>query len=95
MRRVRRLTASLAATGLLAFGVAAPTASAQQVGLVNVKIGNVTILRDVDVALAANVVANVCNVDLTAAVLAQEIEDNDVFNCEQRGSGRPVAVTEA
>jgi hypothetical protein len=95
LTRTKRLVASLFASALLFAGIAAPSATAQQVGLVNVEIGDVTILRNVDVALAANVVANVCNIDLTAAVLAQEIEDNDVFECNQRGSGRSVAVTEA
>src|SRR5215218_10222097 len=40
-------------------GIAAPLASGQQVGLVDVAIGNVTILRDVHVGLAANVIAQV------------------------------------
>ena len=50
-----------AASTLTVSGAAAPAALAQQQdGLVNVNIGNVNILRNVDLALAANVVANVC-----------------------------------
>jgi hypothetical protein len=53
--------------------VAAPSASAQrQDGLVNVVIGDVTIAEDVNVAVAANIVAQVCGVqaDVVVAVIA-------------------------
>jgi hypothetical protein len=94
---MRRKIAGLAVTSALALsGIAAP-ALAQQVGLVNVQIGNVTILRNVDVAVAATVVAQVCNIDANAAVLAVQTVDEtgQTFRCEQRGSGRTVAVTDA
>jgi hypothetical protein len=91
--RTKRLMATLFASALIFAGITASSAPAQQVGLVNVSIGDVTILRNVDVALAANVVANVCNVPITANVLAAAIEQTGTFTCNQRGSGRPVAVT--
>ena len=47
------------------------TASAQtQDGLVNVVVGDVTILEDVNVAVAANVAAEICGVDVGPAAFA-------------------------
>jgi hypothetical protein len=82
MRKTRRLFASLCATGLLAFGVTAPAASAQPVvtgGLINITIvdlidGDVLSNNNVGVGVAANVAANVCPaLDLNAAVLARQL----------------------
>lgn len=94
---LRKKTASLATCAALAVGMAAaPAAQAQQNGLVNVEIGDVTILRNVDVALAANVVANVCAlVEADVLVLAQQVDAGGTdFICRQRGSGRAVAITD-
>lgn len=58
-----------------------------------------TILDDVDIALAATVVANVCanvgNVNVAILAIQEDIEQTGEFKCQQRGSGRTVAVTEA
>jgi hypothetical protein len=91
----KKLTALAAASTLAVSGAAAPAALAQQQdGLVNVSIGDVNILRNVDLALAANVVANLCAQDVTVAVLATVDETGQEFTCTQRGSGRAVAVTD-
>ena len=99
VKHTKKLAASLFASALLFAGIGAPVASAQQVGLVNVEIGDITILRDVDVALAATVVANVCanvgNVNVVALAIVDDIENTGTFVCRQKGSGRSVAVTEA
>jgi hypothetical protein len=96
---MRKKLAGLAAASTLAFsGIAAPAAMAQQNGLVNVSIGNINILRNVDVAVAANVIAGVCaGVDANAAILATQTVDEtgQDFVCNQRGTGRVVAVTDA
>ena len=92
MSKARILLA--AATASLAL-VAAPAGAQTQDGLVNVAIGDVTILEEVDVALAANVVAKICGVSVTAAVLAAVDQGGAPFVCNQRGSGRAVAVTDA
>lgn len=57
-------------------GVAAVPASAQQQdGLVNVAIGDVTILEDVNIGVAAQVAANVCGVRVgPVAVLATQVD---------------------
>jgi hypothetical protein len=88
------MVASLFASGLLAAGLAAPTASAQPVvtgGLVNVTVVDViddvtVIVRDVNVGVgvAANVAAALCDTaDVNAAVLAtQVVRGGDTVNCD-------------
>ena len=52
--------------GALSVGAAAAPAAAQtrQDGLVNVNVGDVTILEDVNIAAAVDVVAQLCGIDL-------------------------------
>ena len=94
MRRV--LTAAVLAGGMVLAG-GRPALAQQQDGLVNVAIGDVTILRNVDVALAANVVANLCAlVEADVLVLAEQVDQGaGPFTCTQRGNGRAVAITDA
>lgn len=92
---VKKRIAVIAMAAVMVLGI--PTAAmAQQDGLVNVSIGDVTILRNVDVAVAANVVANVCAlVKANVLVLAQQVDASGIdFTCSQRGSGRAVAITD-
>ena len=87
MRKTRRLVASLCATGLLAVGVTAPAASAQPVvtgGLVNVTVvdvidGDILSNNDVNLGVALNLAANVCDVNVN--VLAQQLR-NGGAHCE-------------
>ncbi len=69
-----------AVTGLISLtmlGAAASPAFAQpnQDGLVNVAIGDVTILEDVNIGVAAQVAANICGVKVgPVAVLGQAVD---------------------
>ena len=66
---------------------------ARQEGLINVSLGDVAILNNVNVAVAANVVATVCDVTVTAAILAQQlIADNSQTFCE--GTADEVTVVQ-
>jgi hypothetical protein len=89
---MRKMMASLFASALLFAGLAgSASAQVEQDGLVNVNIGDVTILEDVQVAVAANIVAAVCAQDINLALLAVQAVDEggqDVV-CQARG-GRPV-----
>jgi hypothetical protein len=92
-KRMRRSIVAVFATMTLGIGLAGP-ASAQVVqdGLVNVNIGDVTILEDVNVAVAANILANVCaNVDVDAAVgIIAEIDAGSLTEQVCRiGGGNP------
>jgi hypothetical protein len=73
MRKTKRLVAALFSTGLLAVGIAAPTASAQPVitgGLVNVTVFDVLNNNDVNVQVPIGIAANVCGIN--AAVIAHQ-----------------------
>ncbi len=71
---------TIAVTGFLSLGlmgVAAAPAAAQtnQDGLVNVNVGDVTILEDVNIGVAAQVAAQVCGVKVgPVAVLGQAVD---------------------
>lgn len=82
---VKKRIAVFAMAAVLVLGI--PTAAMEQDrnqdGLVNVSIGDVTILENVDVVVAANVVANVC-----ALVVAES-------SCLQSKSMRPVLASTA
>jgi hypothetical protein len=72
MHRAKKLIVSTLATGVMAAGVALPTASAQPVitgGLVNITVFDVLNNTDVNVQVPIGVAANVCGVQ--ANVLAQ------------------------
>jgi hypothetical protein len=95
----KKTIATLFAGGVLAVGVASP-ASAQPInvqdGLVNVAVGDVTILEDVNVGVAAVVGANICDVDVgPVAVLGRAVdrsgEEESVCTNEQ---GEAVTLTQ-
>jgi hypothetical protein len=72
--RIRKYAAATLLSGMLTVGVAGP-AMAQQDGLVNVAIGDVTILEDVRVGVAAGIAANVCGVRVgPVAILATQVD---------------------
>ena len=74
----RKSIATVFAGTVLAVGVASPASAAPnqfQDGLVNVAIGDVTILEDVNVGVAAQVAANVCGVKVgPVAVLGSAVD---------------------
>jgi hypothetical protein len=83
MRKIKKLVATTFATGLMAVGVAAPTASAQPVitgGLVNVTLVDVLSHDEIAVQVPIGVAANVC--DVNAAVLLAAIEDTGSARCD-------------
>ena len=68
--------------------------NSRQVGLVNVSTGDVALLNNVNLAVAANVIANVCDVTIPIAVLAaQLVADGSVTECE--GSTAPITIEQA
>lgn len=72
---VKRAFATLTASALLFVGVAGPAAAQQQDGLVNVAVGDVNVLNDVDIGVAAQLAANVCGVKVgPVAVLATQVD---------------------
>src|SRR5918994_5812723 len=47
--------------------------NSRQVGLVNVSTGDIDLLNNVNLAVAANVIANVCDATIGVAVLAEQL----------------------
>jgi outer membrane biogenesis lipoprotein LolB len=101
MRKFRRIAAGLATTGLLAAGIAAPSAGAAVVGggLVNVGVDvnnnnildNNEVAAQVPVAVAANVLANICGVDIPVSVLAQQVAGGNQATCDATTGGTAIA----
>lgn len=68
--------------------------SSRQFGLVNVSTGDVDLLNNVNLAVAANVIATVCNVTIPVAVLAtQVVVPGGVTFCE--GTAAPITIEQA
>ena len=71
----------LAAAGLSLAAAFPASAATGQDGLVNVNLGDVTVLQDVNVAAVVPVVAQLCALDVTVpanlAVLSKAIQDVD------------------
>ena len=68
--------------------------NSRQFGLVNVSTGDIELLNNVNLAVAANVIATVCDVTIPVAVLAaQVVADGGVTECE--GSAAPITITQA
>src|SRR4051812_32729927 len=84
------MVASLALAGVSS-SVAAN--NSRQTGLVNVSTGDVALLNGVNLAVAANVIATVCDVTIPVAVLAQQVVANGGATfCE--GSAAPIDITQ-
>lgn len=88
IRSTKMRIAALVTTGMLAIGLAAaPAASAQQQGLVNVEISNNNVAVPVTATIPVNAAANICGVDvdvLTSAV----IEGGQTVNCDATATQR-------
>ncbi|MFJ6001408.1 hypothetical protein [Arthrobacter sp. NPDC092385] len=80
MRSIAKATAGATLAGALLFSAGVAPASAArpiqiQDGLVNVAVGDVTILEDVNIGVAAQVVAQICGVSVgPVAVLGQAVD---------------------
>ena len=56
--------------------------NSNQTGLVNVSLGDVALLNNVNLAVAANLAATVCGVTVPVAVLAQQVvAGSGAFTC--------------
>ena len=87
VRRTRRVFASaIVALTLVVVGPASAQITVQD-GLVNVNVGDVTILEDVDIGVAAQVAANICGLKIgPVAVLGNAVD--------RSGSTRTVCTTD-
>jgi hypothetical protein len=72
---IRRTAVTLAAGAALVTAAAAPASAQVQDGLINVAVGDVTILQDVNIGVAAQVAAQLCGLKVgPVAVLGQAVD---------------------
>jgi hypothetical protein len=98
LKRTRQRFAGLLLAGTLTVAYPVAAQVAIQDGLVNVSIGDVTILQNVAVGVAANVAANVCGVKVgPVAVLGQAVDRSGqtqtVCTVERQGNQVPVTIS--
>ena len=94
---IRRKSSVVVATGLIFTGALGAQAQAQvtQDGLVNVNVGDVTILEDVRVGVVANIVAQICGVNVgPVAVLGRAVDRSGDTNTVCRADGAPIKITQ-
>ena len=75
MTRIRKAVVSLCVSAVMLVGVTAPASAQTQNGLVNVAIGDVSVLNDANIGVAAQVAANICGVKVgPVAVLGRAVD---------------------
>ena len=97
MKRMQRSIVALLMAGTLSLGFAGP-AAAQLIGdgLVNVQVRNITILEDVEIAVAAEVIALICDVQVgPVAVLGEAVDVSGAKSevCRVDGNA-PITITQ-
>jgi hypothetical protein len=96
---IRKASATLFVTAMLGFGtvgVAAAQNNSQQNGLVNVSVGDVSILDDANIGVAASVAATICGVNVGPVVLlAQRVDATSVTRTVCTTDAGPVRISQA
>jgi hypothetical protein len=95
---MRKLIAVACVCSMIAVVGVSPAAAAgnnsNQTGLVNVSLGDVALLNNVNLAVAANLAATVCGVTVPVAVLARQVvAGSGDFTCDTTSG--PLSVTQA
>ena len=97
-RWMQRNMVALVVAGALSVGLAGPVTAQQQVqdGLVNVAIGDVELLNNVNIGIAAEVAAQVCGLKVSnVAILAEQVDatrGGNVTVCQS--SQGPVVISQ-
>jgi hypothetical protein len=94
-RWMQRDIVALLVVGALSLGLVGPVAAQVVVGdgLVNVQVGNVTILEDVNIGVAALIVATICDLQVGPInVLARSVDrgERGPFSCNAVTTDAPV-----
>jgi hypothetical protein len=99
MQKITRIVAGTAFAGslFLTAGMGAANAAPNQTqdGLVNVAVGDVTVLQDVNVGVAANVVAQVCGLKVgPVAALARQVDRSGATTTVCTSPSGPVVISQ-
>jgi hypothetical protein len=94
MKWMQRSILGLLVAGALSLGLTGPAAAQTiQDGLVNVRVGDVTILEDVNIGVAAQAVANLCNIKVgPVAVLGVAVDRTGVDDSVCTAEGDEVVI---
>lgn len=99
MSRLKRITAALAATIVVVLATALPAFAqnnSQQNGLVNVSTGDVSVLDNARIGVAAQVAATICGVNVgPVAVLAANVDATGVQRTVCNTANGPVTISQA
>ena len=99
MTRTKRLVSGWLAAALAACAIAVPAFAAnnsQQNGLVNVSVGDVSVLDNAHIGIAAQVAATICGVKVgPVAVLANQVDVSGATQPVCTTSNGPVTITQA
>jgi hypothetical protein len=97
MNKMRRwLAGSIAGAALFAGAATVPAnAQVQQDGIVNVNVGDVTLLEEVNIGVAAQVVANICGVRVgPVAVLATQVDRSGAMRTVCRAERGDISIVQ-
>jgi hypothetical protein len=99
MTSIKKIGATACATAALGVGVAGPAAAAnnsQQNGLVNVSVGDVSVLDNARVGVAAQVAASLCGLSVGPVVLlAANVDSTGVQQTACETANGPVTISQA
>jgi hypothetical protein len=94
LRRAFACFAIVVATAVAAVPTAAAQNNSQQTGLVNVSLGDVAVLNNVNLGVAANIAATACNISVPVAVLAEQVVANaGEYTCTT--ATQPITIDQA
>jgi hypothetical protein len=96
MKWMKRSILGLLAAGALSLSLVGPATAQLQDGLVNVAVGDITILEDVNVAVAAQVIAAICDVNVGPVVVLgraidRSVDDEDEV-CTIEDGNSPITI---
>ena len=97
MKWIQRSMAALLVAGPLALGFAGPVVAQVQVqdGLVNVAIGDIEVLNNANIGVAAEVAAQVCGLRVSqVAVLAEQVDRSGGSRTVCRSPQGPVIISQ-
>src|SRR3954466_1601691 len=92
-----RISTAVLVTALTAVVGVSPAAAANnsnQTGLVNISLGDVNLLNNVNLAVAANVAATVCGVNVPVSLLASQVIAGNLSTICDTSAG-PLNVTQS
>ena len=95
LRVTRQIAGAIAVAGILGFGSYATAQVTVQDGLINVTVGDVTALNDVNIGVAAQVAANACGLMVgPVAVLGRAVDSTGVARTVCTNNQGPVTLSQ-